>query len=304
MSTAESAPKRIPGWRALERAGKIRRLLIGRAVANTSLRLGGGIVVVMVVASVVVSAISVNPNHQNLAVALSTPGSAGHLLGTDPLGRDVLAWIAGGIRVGLLISAAVVVISASVGVTVGVVAGYFGRWVDALLMRIVDMQLAVPPLLLFLAVSAVARPSIPGLIVLLSAVSWVPYARLVRTRIQAERTRGYVAAARLAGSGRSKIVVQHLFPPALSLAGVIASLQAGYVLLWESALSFFGLGVQPPATSLGFMIAQGQNNLTEAWWVVLFPGLTLVLLVFAFNLLGDGLRERLDIGEADIGTAR
>jgi peptide/nickel transport system permease protein len=303
MSTVDSTSRGLPGARRRLGAHATRLQRGGWLGGDGSLRLGLGILGLLLLGSLVVSGAAVDPNHQNLAAALTPPGS-GHPLGTDPLGRDVLSWIAGGIRIGLMISLAVVAIAAAVGTAVGAVAGYFGSWVDAALMRIVDLQLAVPPLILFLSVSAVLRPSILGLILLLSVVSWVPYARMVRTRIQSERTRSYVVAARLAGSGHVKIVVRHLFPSALSLVAVIGSLQAGYVLLWESALSFLGLGVQPPATSLGFMISAGKDQLSQAWWIVVFPGVTIVLLVFAFNLIGDGLRERVQIGESDLGVGR
>lgn len=301
MSTSEpltapvverSAPRGISLRRERRRSG------------DNSLRLGAGLLGVLFAGSVVASLAGPDPNTQELAASLQPPGTAGHLLGTDPLGRDVLTWMAGGIRTGLLISLAVVAISATVGVMVGTVAGYFGRWLDAALMRLVDLQLAVPPLLLFLAVSASVRPTIAGLVVLLSVVSWVPYTRLVRTRIQAEREKAYVAAARLAGTPHRTIIVRHLLPSTFSTAVVVGSLQAGYVVLWESALSFLGLGVQPPATSLGFLIASGKDQLAQAWWVVLFPGLAIVLLVFAFNLIGDGLRARWELGDSEIGKGR
>lgn len=211
----------------------------------------------LLLASIVASLLTPDPNQQALAQALSPPGTHGHLLGTDALGRDVLAWIAGGVRVALLVCIAVTVLSAAVGVAVGVVAGYVGGPLDALLMRLVDLQLAVPPILIVLAASAVVEPSAIGLILILSSVSWVPYARLVRTGVQVDRGRGYVAAARLAGVGRLTIMRRHLAPGALPIVIVVASLQAGYVVLAEAALSFLGQGIQPPATSLGYLIASG-----------------------------------------------
>jgi peptide/nickel transport system permease protein len=260
-----------------------------------SLRLGLTILVACVLFGLVGSFALGDPNGQELTVALHAPGSPGHLLGTDSLGRDVLTWIAASVRTSLLIGAAVVLISAIVGAVVGTVAGYVGGALDAVLMRLVDLQLAIPPLLLFLAASAAFTPGIVGLIVLMSAIGWVPYARVVRTQVQVERTRASVAAARLAGATRRRIVLVHLLPSGFTLMLVLASLHFGFVLLGEAALSFVGLGVQPPHASLGYLISQGRIDLQSAWWVVVCPGAMLGLLLLAANLIGDGLQEAFDV---------
>lgn len=279
-----------------------------RAVLRRRMALGGGglgaglcLLGALIAASVVVSLLTVDPNQQDLSAALSPPGSAGHLLGTDPVGRDVLAWVAGGVRTAVLISLAVVTLSALAGVAVGIVAGYTGGVLDSLLMRMVDLQLAVPPLLLFIAASAVVTPSIPVLVLLLSVANWVPYARLVRTRVQSERERPYVAAARLGGVSFPRLLRRHLVPSTIPATIVIASLQAGYIVLWESALSFLRLGVNPPHQSLGFMVAQGREELATAWWISVVPGVAIVLLVLGFNLVGDGLRDRLQVDPDELG---
>jgi peptide/nickel transport system permease protein len=232
-----------------------------------------------------------DPLHQDLKSAFLAPGERGHILGTDALGRDVLAWVAASIRTGLTVSISVVLVSSFVGVLVGLMSGYAGGGVDVALMRVVDLQLAIPPLLLFIAASVLAGSSMTSLIVLLSVVGWVPYARVVRSKVLAERERSYIAAARLAGSTDLEIVLRHLMPMTASLVIVLATLQAGLVLLWESGLSFLGLGLQPPIVSLGFIIAQGRSYLVQAWWIVTIPGLVIVLFVLAFNMLGDGLRD-------------
>jgi peptide/nickel transport system permease protein len=239
-----------------------------------------------------------DPNQQNLEAAFSPPLSAGHILGTDALGRDVFSWIASGMRTALIVSMAVVFASAVIGSIIGLVAGYIGGALDALLMRLVDLQLAVPPILLFVTVAVVVGSSLESLVVLLSAVGWVPYARVVRSKILSERERSYVAAARLAGATHREVVFTHLARSAASLIVVLASAHAGFVILWESGLSFLGLGLQPPLVSLGFIIALGRQYLMNAWWVVTLPGTAIVLLVLAFNLLGDALRDRfsLDVG--------
>jgi peptide/nickel transport system permease protein len=240
--------------------------------------------------SIVGQVMLVNPNVQNLLNALAPPSSQ-HLLGADPLGRDILSWIASGIWTAVELSFSVAMISSIVGTLVGLTAGYLGGVVDSVLMRVVDLQLAVPPILIFIGAAAIVTIKLGSLILLLCAVGWVPYARLARTKVLAERERSYVAAARLAGSGRSRVVLVHLLPAVSTSVLILGSLQAGYVLLWETGLSFLGLGLQPPTTSLGFMIAQGQQYLQEAWWIVLFPGLAVVLLLLSFNLIGDGMRD-------------
>jgi peptide/nickel transport system permease protein len=166
-------------------------------------------------------------------------------------------------------------------------------------MRTVDLQLAIPPLLLFIAAAAAVGNSQTTLILLVSVVSWVTYARLVRTQILIEKQRASISAARLAGVGHTRIVVRHLLPSIGSVVLVVASLQLGYVLLWEASLAFVNLGVEPPATSLGFLIAQGRTTLAQAWWVVVFPGVMLALLLLAANLVGDGLRDRYGV-EAEV----
>jgi peptide/nickel transport system permease protein len=282
-TSASGAPSRL---RVAARPAWLASLASNRETLAGLLLLG-----LLLIASVAVSLLGADPNHQDLAHALLPPGSRGHLLGTDPLGRDVLTWCAGGVRVALLVSFAVVAISTVVGVAVGVIAGYVGGPLDALLMRIVDLQLAVPPILLVLAASAVVRPTMTGLIAILAALFWVPYARLVRTGVQVDRGRGYVAAARLAGVGHLTIMRRHIAPGTLPIVIVLSSLQAGYVVLAEVALSFLGQGIQPPATSLGYLIADGKDQLASAWWVVVIPGLVIIALVFGLNLIGDGLRR-------------
>jgi len=264
-----------------------------------SLRAGGWSAGILVGLSLLGRLVLPDPNSQDLSAGFQPPLSPGHPLGTDMLGRDLLAWCARGVTTSLSIAAAVVLISALSGVLVGAVAGYAGGWTDSVLMRIVDLQLAVPPLLIFLAASAVIEPSVTSMIVLLASVGWVPYARLVRARVLVERERGYIAAARLAGARTVSILFGHLVPASATPITVFASLHVGFVILSEAALSFIGIGLQPPTVSLGFMIAQGRDQLAGAWWIVTMPGVVIVMLIVAANLIGDGLRDRfrLDTGE-------
>lgn len=256
-----------------------------------ALRLGIAIYIAALSLAAAGALLMVDPNEQDLTNALAKPWSPGHPLGTDALGRDVLAWIAASVTTSLTIAVSVVAISVVSGTLVGVVAGHAGGMLDATLMRLVDLQLAVPPLLLFIAATSTLGHSMMTLILLISVVSWVPYARVVRTHVLVERRRASVAAARLAGVSRSRLLAVHLLPSAATSILVLASLQLGFVLLWEAGLSFVGLGISPPTASLGFLIAQGKQSLQEAWWVVVFPGAMLAALLFAANIVGDGLQE-------------
>ncbi|MGI6877086.1 MULTISPECIES: ABC transporter permease [Amycolatopsis] len=259
---------------------------------GASLRAGATLLGVLAFGAVVARILPVDPNTQDLAESYLPPLSGGHVLGTDVLGRDLLAWCAYGVATSLTVALMVVLISTFVGVLVGAYAAYMGGWVDAVLMRLVDLQLAVPPLLIFLAASMLIQPSFATMVVLLSSVGWVPYARLVRANVLVDRERGYVAAARLAGTRRIGILFGHLIPAAATPIIVYASLHIGFVVLSESALSFLGLGFQPPTASLGYMISQGRDQLVGSWWIATVPGLVIILLVVSANLIGDGLRDR------------
>lgn len=269
--------------------------------SNVSLRTGTLIILVLTAFSLVAKVVLVSPTKQALRDSYDPPLSANHLIGADPLGRDILAWCAAGVLTGLIVSLTVVILSMLLGVTVGLVSGYSRPAVDNSLMRLTELNLAVPPLVLFIAASAVVTGSFVTVIVLLSIVSWVPYARLVRARVLVERERGYIAAARLAGTRTTRILVWHLLPACATEVFVLASLQAGTILLVEAGLSFLGLGLQPPFTSLGFMISVGRSDPLGSWWVIAFPGLMVMLLVLAFNLIGDGLRDLL---RADVELGR
>jgi peptide/nickel transport system permease protein len=275
----------------LERARSKGRLWQRWRALPSGLRLGLTILVGCILFGLIGGLVLGDPNKQDLAAALSKPGSQGHLLGTDALGRDILTWLASSVRTALTIGVAVVLISSVCGALVGTVAGYVGGAFDAVLMRLVDLQLAIPPLLLFIAAFAAFSPGRVGLILLMAAVGWVPYARVVRTQVQVERTRSSIAAARLAGATRRRILLVHLLPAGFTLILILASLQFGFVLLAEAGLSFVGLGVQPPSTSLGYLIAQGRADLQDAWWIVVCPGAMLALLLLSANLIGDGLQE-------------
>jgi peptide/nickel transport system permease protein len=258
---------------------------------HPTLRLGITILAAMLLLALCGTIWLPSAGQQNLAASFLPPLSPGHLLGTDQLGQDVLAWTSDGIWVGLEVSLGVVAIAATIGIAAGLCAGYIGGVVDGAIMRLVDVCLSIPPLLVFVAAAALLRPSMLTLILLISSVAWLPYARLVRNVVIVERERGYVQAARLCGATRRRVLAGHLLPAASTPALVLASLQVGYVLLWEAGLSFLGLGIRPPEHSLGYLIAEGRETLSTAWWVVVFPGAALALLVLAAHLIGDGLRD-------------
>jgi len=236
-----------------------------------------------------------DPAAQGDLVAMRLSGPSGeHLLGTDHFARDILSRMLYGARVSLSIGFIAVAISATLGTLVGAVAGYLGGWVDAVLMRTVDVVISFPRLILLITIIAVFQPSIFLIVVVLGLTQWPGTARLVRGEVLSLREREFVQAAEVLGFSKPRILARHLIPNALVPVIVAATLGIGNTIVLEAGLSFLGLGVQPPTPSWGTMVADGRNFLTRAWWLSTFPGLAIVAVVLAFNLLGDGLRDALD----------
>jgi peptide/nickel transport system permease protein len=240
-----------------------------------------------------------DPIEQDINQRLKEPGwrnAAGqaHLLGTDHLGRDILARIIYGSRVALVVGLSAVLISGVLGMAVGLVAGYFGGKVDDFFMRLADIQLAFPFILLAIAVIGVLGPSLRNIIVVIGVSSWVVYARVVRGEVLSIREREFVQAAIALGSRDGRILLRHVLPNAFTPWLVVATLDMARVIVIESALSFLGLGVQPPTPTWGGMLADGRVYLSTAWWLATFPGLAILVTVLGINLLGDGLRDTLD----------
>ncbi len=230
---------------------------------------------------------------------LKPPGwrdDAGHLhvLGTDHLGRDLLARVVYGAQPALMVGFAAVLISGVLGMAAGLVAGYFGGRVDDVLMRLADIQLAFPFILLAIAVIGVLGPSLMTIIVVIGVSSWVVYARVVRSAVLSLREREFVQAALALGSRDGRILARHVLPNAFTPWLVVATLDMARVIVIESALSFLGLGVQPPAPTWGGMLADGRVYISTAWWLATFPGLAILVTVLGINLFGDGLRDTLD----------
>lgn len=255
--------------------------------------IGAAILALMILLAVLAPVVSTHaPLQTDLDGALRGP-SNGHLFGQDRLGRDVFAQVAYGARASMLIAIAVVAVTVILGIAVGSAAGYLGGAVDAVAMRIVDIFLAFPGILLAIALAGVLGPNLANLVIALSAMGWVGYARLVRAQVLGLREREYVAAARAGGAGAWRVVVRHILPNALSPVIVQATFSAAGVIIAESSLSFLGLGPQDTPT-WGGLLSQGAAYLLYAPHIAFFPGLFIMLTVLALNLVGDTLRDLLD----------
>ncbi len=276
------------------------QLFLRRLARRRTALFGLGVVAVVVVTAVAAPLVSpFDPVEQNIGERLRAPGmrdTAGHLhvLGTDHLGRDLLARILYGARPALMVGFAAVLISGVLGMATGLIAGYFGGRVDDVLMRLADIQLAFPFILLAIAVIGVLGPSLLTIIAVIGVSSWVVYARVVRGTVLSLTEREFVQAARALGSGDRRIVLRHILPNAFTPWLVVATLDMARVIVIESALSFLGLGVQPPTPTWGGMLADGRVYISTAWWLATFPGLAILVTVLGINLFGDGLRDTLD----------
>jgi ABC-type dipeptide/oligopeptide/nickel transport system permease subunit len=240
-----------------------------------------------------------SPVAQDLASRLRPPrfvDAAGrqHWLGTDALGRDVLSRVIFGARVSLVVGTASVLISAPLGLAAGTGSAYYGGAVDAVLMRLADVQLAFPFILLVIAIVAVVGPSLGNLILVLGVSGWVIYARVVRSEALALCAREFTEAARAQGASDWRILSRHIVPNTVSSVIVLATATVAYMILLESSLSFLGLGVQPPTPSWGGMINEGRNYMPRAWWLSVFPGIAVFLTVVSVNFIGDRVRDALD----------
>lgn len=234
-----------------------------------------------------------DPAELDLYHVLSPP-SLQHPFGTDDLGRDVLSRVIYGTRISLKVGFVSVGIAVTIGSIVGLLAGYYGGWVDALLMRTVDIMLCFPTFFLILAVIALLEPSIWYIMLIIGLTSWMGVARLVRAEVLSVKERDFVLAARSIGASDLRILFVHILPNSLSPALVYATLGIAGAILTESALSFLGIGVQPPTPSWGNILTAGKEYIEFGWWLSLFPGMTILITVLAYNLLGEGLRDILD----------
>lgn len=221
-------------------------------------------------------------------------GSWDHVLGTDHLGRDILSRMIHGARISLIVAAVTLVVGGVIGVTLGLVAGWYGGWVDELIMRVVDIFLALPLILVALVLVVTLGQSFAIILAVLVLFIWVRFARVVRAEVLTLKSMDYVALARVAGASVPRVLFIHIFPGVTNTLIVLATLQVGIVIILESSLSFLGAGVPPPTPAWGSMVADGRDRLAEAWWISTMPGIAILLTVMSMNLFGDWLRDKLD----------
>jgi peptide/nickel transport system permease protein len=235
-----------------------------------------------------------SPTVGDLRGARLMPAGAEHWLGTDDLGRDILSRLIYGSRLTLFVVVLVAIIAAPIGLLVGTVAGYAGGWTDAILMRITDIFLAFPKLVLALAFVAALGPGIENAVIAIAITSWPPYARIARAETMTVRNSDYIAAVRLMGASPARIVLVHIMPLCISSLIVRVTLDMAGIILTAAGLGFLGLGAQPPLPEWGAMIASGRRFILDQWWVAAAPGAAILIVSLGFNLLGDGLRDALD----------
>jgi len=255
---------------------------------------GGLVVISLLVVSLLAPWISpFDPNVIDLKNVLAPP-SAGHPFGTDQLGRDVFSRMIHGAGISLKVGFVATGIAILIGTVLGALAGYYGRWVDAVFMRFVDIMLCFPTFFLILAVIAFLEPSIWNIMIVIGLTGWMGVARLVRADFISLKERDFVQAARVIGASDLRIIFLHILPNAMASVIVTATLGIAGAILTESALSFLGIGVQPPTPSWGNILTAGKDNIDIAWWLSLFPGLAILITVLGYNLLGEGIRDELD----------
>ena len=270
------------------------RSAIRRLRRNRGAMVGLYLVVLLVAVAVLADRLTTyDPVKMAPGSGLQAPGRE-HLLGTDLLGRDVLSRLIHGARISLRVGLVSVGIAAILGTTLGLLAGYFGRWVDLLIMRFIDLLLAFPNVLLALAIIAILGPSIFNLMIAVGISATPGYARLVRGSVLAAKANTYVEAATAVGVPDGLIIWRHILPNVLAPVIVLSTLGMAGAILTGAALSFLGLGVQPPTAEWGVMLSDGRNYLRIAWWITTFPGMAIMVTVLAINMLGDGLRDALD----------
>jgi len=289
-----SAAARPP---ALSSRAENRRRVLHYFLRNRLAVLGLAMVAVLLVIAVFGAAIAPYPDHiagKVTAAMRLRPPSGQHWFGTNEMGQDVLSLVLAGTRISLLSGIAVVVFGALAGTLIGAVAGYLGGWADEIVMRLTDLMLALPSLILAMAVAAALGPGLGNMIFAIALSWWPGYARLVRGEVLAKKEEMYVLAARAIGAGGPRILLRHVLPNVMSPIVVKMSLDIGFAILTVASLGFIGIGVRPPTPEWGILLSVARVNMPDSWWTAIFPGLAIFAAVFAFNLLGDGLRDALD----------
>lgn len=278
---------------AVPRSSFLRDVVWQRFRRNRMALAGAAIVLFMFIMAAAAGFTQMDPAAIDVSKSLLPP-SWKHPLGTDDLGREVLVRMLYGARISLLVGFVAVGISTLIGILCGALAGYYGGWVDAVIMRFVDIMLCFPTFFLILAVIAFLEPSIWNIMIVIGLTSWMGVARLIRAEFLSLRQRDFVLAAQALGATDVRLIVRHILPNALSPVLVSATLGVAGAILTESALSFLGIGVQPPTPSWGNMLIIGKQTLGNAWWLSVFPGLAILITVLGYNLLGEGVRDALD----------
>ena len=283
-----------PASRRQARLGQLYRGWL-RLARNPLALLGLGIVCTLVLMAAAAPLLATyDPIAQNLADRLLPPGSPGHWLGTDEFGRDIWSRLVYGARITLYIVLLVTLTAPVFGLLIGTVAGYYGGWVDRVLMRLTDIFLAFPRLILALAFVAALGPGIGNAVLAIALTAWPPYARVARAETLTVRNSDYIAAARLQGAGGGRILLAHVAPMCVPSVIIRVTLDMAGIILTAAGLGFLGLGAQPPLPEWGLMISSGRKFLFDQWWVATMPGLAIFIVSLGFNLLGDGLRDVLD----------
>jgi len=275
------------------RSSFIRDIVWQRLRHNRMAMSGAAIVLLMFIMATAASLVSGDPAAIDISKSLLAP-SWQYPLGTDDLGRDVMVRMLYGARISLLVGFVAVGISTLIGIVLGAVSGFYGGWVDTIIMRFVDIMLCFPTFFLILAVIAFLDPSIWNIMIVIGLTSWMGVARLIRAEFLSLRRRDFVQAAQVLGVSDFRLIFYHILPNALSPVLVSATLGVAGAILTESALSFLGIGVQPPTPSWGNMLIVGKQTLGSAWWLSVFPGLAILITVLGYNLLGEGIRDALD----------
>lgn len=270
------------------------RRIADKAKANILFLIGSSVVLFFVLVAVFAPFIATHDPAFIDFNSMFLPPSSEYYFGTDELGRDVFSRVVYGTRISLFVGFVAVGISVAIGTVLGLISGYFGRWADLIIMRFVDIMLCFPSFFLILAVIAFLNPSVFNVMVVIGLTSWMGVTRLVRAEVMSVRTRDYITAARVQGVGTFKILFKHIFPNVFTPIFITATLGIAGAILTESALSFLGLGVQPPTPSWGNILTAGKDNIMFAWWLSFFPGIAIFITVLGYNLLGEGLRDILD----------
>jgi peptide/nickel transport system permease protein len=265
-----------------------------RLKKNKAALVGAGVIAVIVLVAIFAPFISPRHYAKQVLPDRFLPPSIEYPLGTDGLGRCLFSRMVYGSRIALMIGVMVVGIQAAIGVTLGLISGYYGGRIDSIIMRLVDIMLAFPAIVLALAIAAALGPGLFNVMVALGVIGWSGYARLVRGQVLSVKENDYIEAVRATGASNARIIFRHVLPNVLAPVIVVATLGMAGALLAASALSFLGLGAQPPMPCWGAILADGRDFLRRAWWIATFPGVAIMVTVLGFNFMGDGLRDALD----------